>query len=47
MDDNPCHRNATCKNEIGSYDCECNEGFIGSGENCEGKLDLKGTKTET
>lgn len=36
-EDNACHPNATCVNEIGSYDCNCNEGFEGEGQNCEGK----------
>ena len=35
-DDNPCDRNATCTNFIGSYNCTCNEGFQGDGINCEG-----------
>ena len=36
--DNLCHQNATCVNLIGSYNCTCNEGFIGDGINCNGKL---------
>lgn len=30
-----CHRNATCINTPGSYDCKCNRGFIGNGLICE------------
>ena len=32
-----CHKNATCFNTIGSYLCECNDGFSGNGFNdCQG-----------
>nr|XP_039267678.1 fibrillin-2-like isoform X1 [Styela clava] len=31
---NPCHDNATCTNNIGSYTCECNDGFTGNGTSC-------------
>ena len=30
----PCDANATCTNTAGSYTCECNLGFSGSGINC-------------
>ena len=33
-DDNDCDVFATCTNEIGSYSCECLEGFDGDGFNC-------------
>ena len=33
----PCHVNSTCKNMVGSFRCECNQGFIGDGINCTGK----------
>lgn len=36
--DHPCHQNGTCINTIGSFDCECKEGFMGSGFICEGNL---------
>ena len=31
-----CHMNATCTNLNGTYDCNCTEGFHGSGFNCSG-----------
>ncbi|XP_028410753.1 uncharacterized protein LOC114533436 isoform X5 [Dendronephthya gigantea] len=35
---NACHPNATtCVNQIGSYYCLCDEGFIGDGQHCEVK----------
>ena len=34
----PCHANATCRNTVGSYKCDCNEGFLGDGENCQGRV---------
>lgn len=36
--DDPCHQNATCDNTFGSFDCDCNEEFVGDGFNCEGEL---------
>ena len=33
-----CDKNAKCNNSLGSYTCECNEGFSGDGTNCTGKL---------
>ena len=35
----PCHSNATCYNTAGSYICECNTGFSGSGFNCTSMTD--------
>lgn len=32
-----CDGNATCTNTIGSFVCECNDGFSGSGVTCESK----------
>ncbi|XP_028410565.1 uncharacterized protein LOC114533262 [Dendronephthya gigantea] len=32
---NYCHENATCKNKIGSFECDCDEGFIGDGRDCK------------
>ncbi|XP_029190864.2 uncharacterized protein LOC114957549 isoform X2 [Acropora millepora] len=32
--ENECHRNATCTNTNGSYNCTCKGGFQGDGRNC-------------
>ena len=32
-----CHYNASCTNTVGSYRCQCLEGFTGDGIDCEGK----------
>ena len=32
-----CNDTATCTNTIGSYECQCNEGFTGDGRSCMGK----------
>ena len=31
---NPCHSNASCTDNEGSFDCQCNSGFSGDGHNC-------------
>ena len=31
-----CDVNANCKNTIGSYDCQCHQGFTGNGNTCTG-----------
>ena len=31
-----CDPNATCTDTLGSYTCECNEGFYGDGVSCTG-----------
>lgn len=31
---NQCHSNSTCANNIGSYNCFCELGFVGDGFNC-------------
>ena len=36
----PCHSNATCEDTIGSYSCECNQGFSGNGTTCSSKIRL-------
>ena len=32
-----CDGNANCTNTEGSFTCQCNSGFNGDGETCEGK----------
>ena len=32
---NPCHDQATCNNNEGSYLCTCQKGFTGDGRNCD------------
>lgn len=29
-----CAKNATCTNDVGSYQCSCNTGFTGDGTTC-------------
>lgn len=31
---NACDVNATCTNLVGSYQCDCNEGYVGDGQTC-------------
>ena len=31
-----CHKDATCKELEGSYNCSCKEGYTGNGTHCEG-----------
>ena len=31
-----CHVNATCTNALGSYECQCQAGYTGNGQNCTG-----------
>ena len=37
LEDDNCHVNATCVDTIGSFVCNCNNGFEGDGVNCAGK----------
>ena len=32
-----CSANSHCKNNVGGYDCPCNEGYSKKGDACEGK----------
>ncbi len=32
-----CHDDAICTNMIGSFSCQCREGFTGDGSNCQGR----------
>ena len=35
----PCKgANFECKNAVGSYNCQCKDGFVKSGGNCEGRV---------
>ena len=37
QDSSPCHKDAECINNPGSFTCECKEGFEGDGvKNCKG-----------
>ena len=33
-----CHQKAACVNVPGSYNCQCEPGFIGNGRTCTGKF---------
>ena len=34
----PCHADATCVNNPGSYECNCNPGYSGNGFSCTGTI---------
>ena len=31
-----CNEHAACTNTPGSFECRCNDGYIGDGVNCDG-----------
>lgn len=31
---NPCHVNANCQNQLGTFECICKAGYKGDGYNC-------------
>ena len=33
----PCDTNANCTNAVGSYTCQCLDGYTGDGLSCAGK----------
>ena len=35
-DRHDCHVNGTCTNTAGSFECVCNDGYLGDGRNCSG-----------
>jgi hypothetical protein len=35
-----CPLNSNCVNQIGSYTCKCNEGYIYKDNQCKGKYDF-------
>ena len=36
--DSPCHAGASCKDTMGSFECQCRDGLVGDGiSNCVGE----------
>lgn len=35
-EDEPCHRDAMCRNKLGSFECICKAGYKGDGMTCQG-----------
>ena len=40
-DSDPCHANAVCTNDPGSYSCVCMTGYFGNGTSCTGMYMLR------
>ena len=36
-ENNNCHENAICTNTLGSFTCQCQNGYTGNGITCNGK----------
>lgn len=32
----PCHPGAQCNDTVGGFECQCKEGFLGDGQQCDG-----------
>ena len=39
----PCHIDAECTNNVGSFSCNCRTGFVGDGINCTGEQTTRAT----
>ena len=37
MELDDCHEYANCTDILGSYTCQCKEGFTGDGKSCQGR----------
>ena len=41
-----CHEFADCRNKLGSYECDCRDGFHGDGFSCSGEIKLVSVATQ-